>query len=204
MRGSSMRLTLSVKVFLFGVGIVVITVAALVLLAVWQSGRYNDLAQSEVDGLINADLDHIELGVYNLVQTENEAVQQQVDAYLNVAQHLLAGEGGVSLASESVSWMAVNQFSGERTAIRLPKMLVGGQWLGNNPDPAVDTPVVDEVTRLGGESATIFQRMNPHGDMLRVATTVKTTKGLRADESDRRGSAGPFSGHGGGSVEESI
>ena len=180
MRGYSMRLTLSVKVFLFAAGIVVITVAALVLLAVWQSGRYNDLAQREVDGLINADLDHIELGVYNLVQTENEAVQQQVDAYLNVAQHLLAGAGGVSLAAESVSWMAVNQLSGERTAIRLPKMLVGGQWLGNNPDPAVDTSVVDEVTRLGGESATIFQRMNPHGDMLRVATTVKTTKGLRA------------------------
>jgi PAS domain S-box-containing protein len=175
-----MCLTLSAKVFLFGACIVLITVAALVSLAVWHSGRYNDLAQREVDDLINVDLDHIVLGVYNLIQTENEAVQQQVDADLNVAQHLLVGEGGVSQAAESVSWMAVNQLSGERTAIRLPKMLVGGQWLGNNPDPAVDTPVVDEVTRLGGESATVFQRMNPHGDMLRVATTVKTTKGLRA------------------------
>jgi len=175
-----MRLTLSVKVFLFGACVVLITVAALVSLAVWQSGRYNDLAQREVDGLINADLDHITLGIYNLVQTENEAVQQQVDADLNVAQHLLAEAGGVGLATESVSWTAENQLSDERTAIRLPKMLVGGQWLGSNPDPTVETSVVDEVTRLGGESATIFQRMNPRGDMLRVATTVKTTKGLRA------------------------
>jgi PAS domain S-box-containing protein len=175
-----MRLTLSVKVFLFGTCVVLVTVAALVSLAVWQSGRYNDLAQSEVDDLINADLDHITMGIYNLVQTENEAVQQQVDADLSVAQHLLAGAGGVSLAAEFTSWMAVNQFSNERMAIRLPKMLIGGRWLGNNPNPAVETLVVDEVTRLGGESATIFERMNPRGDMLRVATTVTTTKGQRA------------------------
>ena len=180
MRGSSTGLTLNVKVSLFGAGIVLIAVAALAALAAWQSGRYNDLCQSEVDGLIDADLDHITLGIYNLVQTENEAVQQQVNANLNLAQHLLAGAGGVSLATESVSWAAVNQLSDERTAIRLPKMLLGGRWLGNNPDPTVETPVVDEVTRLVGASATVFQRMNPRGDMLRVATTVKTAEGLRA------------------------
>ena len=68
MRGSAKGLTLNVKVSLFGAGIVLIAVAALVSLAVWQSGRYNDLAQSEVDGLIDADLDHITLGIYNIVR----------------------------------------------------------------------------------------------------------------------------------------
>ncbi len=180
MRGSSTGLTLNFKVSLFGAVIVLIAVTALVLLAVWQSGRYNDLAQSEVDGLINADLDHIAQGIYNLVQTENEAVQQQVDSALNLAQHLLAGAGPVSFAAQPVSWEAVNQLTGERTTIRLPRMLVGGRWLGNNQDPVVETPVVDEVSRLIGESVTIFQRMNPRGDMLRVATTVRAAEGLRA------------------------
>jgi PAS domain S-box-containing protein len=180
MCGSSVRSMLSVKVFLFVAGMVLVTVATLVTLVVRQSGRYNDLAQREVDSLIDADLDHITQGISNLVQTENEAVQQQVNAYLNVAQRLLAGAGGVSLAAESVSWTAVNQFSGERTAIRLPRMLVGKRWLGKNMDPAVETPLVDEVMRLGCESATVFQRMNPRGDMLRVATTIRTAEGLRA------------------------
>ena len=40
--------------------------------------------------------------------------------------------------------------------------------------------MVDEVTRLVGETATIFQRMNEKGDMLRVATTVKNAEGKRA------------------------
>ena len=41
-------------------------------------------------------------------------------------------------------------------------------------------PIVDEVTRLVGETATVFQRMNENGDMLRVATTVETLEGKRA------------------------
>ena len=62
------RMGLNAKVALLGVGSVLITAVALVALAVWQSGQYNRLAQSEVDGLIDADLDHITQGVYNLVQ----------------------------------------------------------------------------------------------------------------------------------------
>ena len=50
--------------------------------------------------LIDADLDHIIQGVYNLVRTENEAVQLQVDYNLNIARHLLASAGDVHLSAE--------------------------------------------------------------------------------------------------------
>ena len=86
----------------------------------------------------------------------------------------------MSLAAESTSWIAVNQFSDERMVIRLPKMLVGGQWLGNNPDPAVETPVVDEVARLGG----VVRHHLPANERARRYAPrcdySKTTKGLRA------------------------
>jgi HAMP domain-containing protein len=45
---------------------------------------------------------------------------------------------------------------------------------------SVATPVVDDVTKLVGETATIFQRLNERGDMLRVATTVQTSENKRA------------------------
>jgi PAS domain S-box-containing protein len=174
------NLRLIVKVALLGAGSVLITAIALVALAVWQSGQYNTLAQSEVDALIEADLDHITQGVYNLVRTENEAVQQQVDYNLNVARHVLANAGGVSLCEETVTWMATNQFTNIQSSIQLPRMLIGGKWLGRNTESGVESPVVDEVTRLVGETATIFQRMNETGDMIRVATTVKDAEGMRA------------------------
>src|SRR5690606_19414635 len=57
---------------------------------------------------------------------------------------------------------------------------VGDRWLGQNTEAAVETLVVDEVARLVGETATIFQRINERGDMIRVATTVKDAEGKRA------------------------
>jgi len=173
-------LRLHVKVSLLGTVSVLITAVALVLLAVWQSGQYHALAQREVDKLINADLDHITQGVYNLVRSENDAIQQQIDYNLNAARHILSEAGGTSLSSETEPWTTVNQFTGKTSTIQLPRMLVGGRWLGRNTDPTAKTAVVDKMTRLVGETATIFQRMNDKGDMLRVATTVKTVEGKRA------------------------
>ncbi|MBN1516596.1 Cache 3/Cache 2 fusion domain-containing protein [Candidatus Sumerlaeota bacterium] len=171
---------LGVKFALMGASGVMITAIALVTLAVWQGGQYNQLAQKEVDGLIDADLDHITQGVYHLVRTENEAVQQQVDYNLNVARHLLASAGNVSLSPETIQWTAINQFTNESVELNLPKLIVGETWLGQNRDLAVNTPIVDEVTQLVGETATIFQRMNEKGDMLRIATTVENSANQRA------------------------
>jgi PAS domain S-box-containing protein len=173
-------LGLNTRVALLGVGSVLMTAVALVVAAVWQSGQYNRLAQGEVDELIASDLDHIAQGIYNLVQTEDEAVQQQVDINLNIARHVLARSGGIVLSSEPVVWARLNQLTGEAVTVQLPKMLVGGRWLGKNSSPGIETPVVDDVTRLVGGTATIFQRLNARGDMVRVATTVTDKDGTRA------------------------
>jgi PAS domain S-box-containing protein len=173
-------LKLNIKISILGAGSVLITAGALVALAVWQSGQYNELAQSEVDRLLDADLDHIAEGAYNLVRTEDEAVKEQLSRNLSVMRYILAAGGGADLSRETVEWTAVNQFTGQSATMRLPRMLVGGRWIGQNSQPAVMTPVVDEVERLVGETATIFQRINERGDMLRVATNVRDSRGRRA------------------------
>jgi hypothetical protein len=171
---------LNAKVALLGVGSVLVTAIALVALAVHQSNTYHQLAQSEADRLLEADVDHLTYGIYHLVANENEAAQQQDNINMNVARHVLTGAGGPGLSSETTIWTVVNQLTGRSIRTQLPKMLIGGQWLGNNADLAVETPVVDKVTQLTGATATIFQRMNEKGDMLRVATTVKDAQGRRA------------------------
>ena len=173
-------LGLYVKLALMAAAVVLITAVALVLIAVWQSSQYSKLAQREVDFLINSDLDHITQGVYNLVRTENEAVQEQVAYNLNVARHILDGTGDVRLAEETVNWTAFNQFTKESEKISLPKLIVGDAWLEKNRRFDKRTMIVDEVSRLVGETATIFQRMNKRGDMLRVATNIATLDKKRA------------------------
>ncbi|SDY17294.1 hypothetical protein SAMN05660209_02198 [Geodermatophilus africanus] len=66
------------------------------------------------------------------------------------------------------------------TPVELPRAAAGGTWLGQNTDPGVPTPVVDQVRDLVGGTATVFQRTGPAGDMLRVATNVVGATGSRA------------------------
>lgn len=171
---------LNVKIALLGVCSVLLTTVALVFLVMWQSAAYSRLAQTEIDSLIDADLDHIASSVYNLVQAENEAIQAQVDGNLKVARHILDQQGGIRLGEEKVSWRAINQFTQDALELDLPKFLLGHQWLGHNRDFHLHTPLVDEVSHLTGETTTVFQRMNERGDMLRVATTVRATDNQRA------------------------
>ncbi len=174
------KLKFSIKIIFLGAGSVFITAAALVGLAVWQSGIFDELAQKEVEKLINADLDHIIHGVYNLIKTENDAVMEQINGTMNYLKYELANIGKLNLSEEIITWQAINQFTGDTHEIHLPKFILGEQWLGTNPDSGIETPLLDLIVKLAGGSATIFQRMNDHGDMLRVATTIKTSNGSRA------------------------
>jgi methyl-accepting chemotaxis protein len=168
------------KLIALGGGSVVVTSLVLLGTAAWQSGAYNARASTETQALVDSDLDHIATDVYNLVRAQDQGLQQQVDGDLNVAQRELGLAGGASLAREKVTWTAVDQVTNESLKVSLPKLLIGGDWPGQNPDPKVASPVVDRVKSLVGAESTIFQRMNADGDMLRVATSVLTTDGARA------------------------
>jgi methyl-accepting chemotaxis protein len=123
---------------------------------------------------------HIALGVYNLLSAYHQGLVHTLDRGMRVAEKVLSDAGGVRLGSEKVVWQVTNQFTRKSETVELPKFFVGDVWLGPSFDFQTPQPVVDEVTRLTSLKCTIFQRMNPQGDMLRVATTVPTAEGKRA------------------------
>ncbi len=174
------NMRLDIKFSLMGLGSVMITAVALVILAVWQTNQFNKLAQKEVDILIDSDLDHITQGIYNLVRSQNEAVQKHIDNNLNVASHILAEKGKIRLSAKTMDWTAINQFTHKSGIIKLPRFYIGKTWIKKNTNMAVNTSVVDKITGLIGETTTIFQRMNEKADMLRIATTVETSSNKRA------------------------
>jgi len=134
----------------------------------------------ECTKLAYTDLDHIAEGVYALCETQHQVLQQNVDAGLNVTKAVMDQQGAVSFGDETVAWEAVNQYTKNKTSLQLPKMLVGDIWLGQNRSAANRTAVVDAVRDQVSGTSTIFQRMNPKGDMLRVATNVMKSDGNRA------------------------
>jgi HAMP domain-containing protein len=174
------NLRLNVKVALLGAISVLITAIALVSLAMWQSGQYNILSQSEVDKLIAADLDHITQGVYNLVKTQDKAAQNQVDYNLVIAHYILSQAGKIRLSSETVEWVATNQFTKKQIRMKLPRLFLGDKSFDANINSSLNSNVVDKIINLIGGTISIFQCMNPKGDMLRISTNVKTSVNKRA------------------------
>ena len=162
---------------------IAVTGTAMVGVSAWQSGRFADDARADVQELVDHGIEQTTDGVYDVVATQGESTAAKVDSDLQVANYVLEQSGGLSLGSptrNTVQWDARNQVTSEVTPVALPRVLVGEDWLGQNADVAQPTPLVDQVQSLVGGTATVFQRMNDAGDMLRVGTNVVSATGSRA------------------------
>ena len=147
----------------------------------WQNHKLRETAGQGCLRAADADLDHIADSVYRLCINSRAALEHTLRENLYSARTIFDGAGKFGIAAGSpVAWEAKNQFTKALSTISLPRVLIGGAWLGQVGDPQTSVLVVDSVQRLTHAKSTIFQRMNPRGDMLRVATNVIGEDGKRA------------------------
>ncbi|HLK16717.1 MAG TPA: Cache 3/Cache 2 fusion domain-containing protein [Fimbriimonadaceae bacterium] len=145
-----------------------------------QSQRQAATARSEIRDLVEGTTVDTTAAILRLITAQDETLRKGVDSQLNVLRDQLRRQGKITFSKDRVRWTAVNQFTKVSHEELVPKMLFGGLWLGQNANSDVPTPIVDDAERLAGGTETIFQRVNEHGDMLRVATNVKKEDGHRA------------------------
>ena len=116
-----------------------------------------------------------------LANVQNEASGRALKAAMSMAQMSMQGLGEFREVDEAkVEWKAVNQFSHELKSVSLPSLQLGSTMISQNFEVDQPSALVDEVARRMGGSATLFQRMNEEGDLLRVATSVVGADGRRA------------------------
>ena len=174
-------LSFRAKLLLLGIALTAAPLFLFGVLVSWQNQRLRETAFSGCLKAADADLDHIADGVYRLCENGRAALERNVRENLHSAKVLLEHAGGVTASTgPSVTWEARNQFTKANSEIVLPKILVGGQWLGQVSDLGTPVAVVDSVKQVTKATSTIFQRMNAAGDMLRIATNVVGDDGKRA------------------------
>lgn len=145
-----------------------------------QRSRVAGEVESGVGRLAEESLTRAARDVRTLCGATHQELSAHVPRSLRVARDQLERTGPLSFSSETVTWRARNQLDGTVSAVVLPKLLLGGTWTGQNADASRPTILVDRVRELVGAEATLFQRMNERGDMIRVATTVPDSAGGRA------------------------
>jgi methyl-accepting chemotaxis protein len=178
-----MSMSRSIKVKIMTLSILAVIFTALVMAVVVYSSKAPmiNMVAANFKELGRSETSKIAKMVYDRCVSSHQQRQDLVNISLLVAHEQLVKSGEVVLDQGSpVQWSAINQLTQEATPVSLPALKIGGVWLGQNTDAQTATPLVDKVTKMVGGTATIFQRMNDKGDMLRVATTVIKEDGKRA------------------------
>ncbi|WP_242343350.1 Cache 3/Cache 2 fusion domain-containing protein [Anaeromyxobacter terrae] len=155
-------------------------VAAFLVVFAAQRSRIAGDVEASMGRLAEEGLTRAARDLRTLCESAHRELWQQVPRSLRVARDQMERLGPLSFSRETVRWTAVNQLDRSAGEAVLPKLLLGGAWAGQNAEPARPSLLVDRVRELVGAEATLFQRMNERGDMLRVATTVPDGNGHRA------------------------
>ena len=160
-----------------GVALTIIPVFAIICVVWIVNAIAGSAALDGYSRLANQDKDHIILALLGACKLYD----QHISSALEGASVVLARAGSVHFdASKNLSWTAKNQITSETRQLQLPLMKLGDKSVQPVADFAHEAPLVDEVQSLYKTSATVFQRMNAAGDMLRVSTTIRKADGSRA------------------------
>jgi uncharacterized protein YoxC len=107
--------------------------------------------------------------------------QRESVSKLKSGKNILDAAGPVRLEANRVHvWQVKNEVTGELKAIPIPLMTIGQAQLIPIPDFNQTAPLVDEIAKIEGTPATIFERLNEQGDMLRICSSMKALTGARA------------------------
>ncbi len=177
-----MKKHIKLRTKLIGTGILVTIVPLLIVSAVTFIGNQKmfKVAEKSATELSYADLNHMVENIYGMCANHAEFLKQHMNRCLSAAHEILLSKNEISESNATANWEAVNQYTKSSTKIELPKIMVSGEWLGQNTDISKKSPIVDTIYNLTGATCTIFQRMNNAGDMLRICTNVPTKDGKRA------------------------
>ncbi|MCX6951205.1 MAG: Cache 3/Cache 2 fusion domain-containing protein [Verrucomicrobia bacterium] len=173
-------LKVSSKITLLSFSMVLLTALVLTAIVFVQKGRLSPVLGAYLDGLAWSEAEQTLRTIRDMCVSTQEQSRRELDHSLSVAREMLQQKGAVAFDKETVTWEVEAQGSQSKTQIELPKFLLGGQWIGRNASRSTSSPIVDDTKHFTDAEATIFQRINNAGDMMRVATSVLKADGTRA------------------------
>src|SRR4051794_38059291 len=117
---------------------------------------------------------------YSICKLSQDFVQKAVDTSLSFGEVALKNAGGIQMTGKTATWSGVNQYTEVPTGMTVPQWALKGPPLTPDRSFTHPIPVIDDIAKQTSSTVSLFQRVNPAGDMLRVASTVAASDGLRA------------------------
>ncbi|MEI6808366.1 MAG: methyl-accepting chemotaxis protein [bacterium] len=175
-----MQLTLKHKIVWLAVLAAAAPVIVMSMLILIQKKGLMASTVRNMNAISRNDTEQIATFVLRVCEMASRRTERRLREHIQTARTEMESQGPIALDTNQIAWIAHDQTSHQTNSVTLPLMMLGQTRLVPNADFAVQSPVVDIITRFAQCYCTIFQRMNEEGDMLRVATTVPAADGKRA------------------------
>lgn len=160
-------------------GVTIFLATIIYILIFFYSGKISNEIEDLVHKDSKANLESLIKNIYNSCEVTDQVLTRYLVNKLQQYKSIMKSKGNISFAKDIVEWNAVDQFSKESKKVFLPKVFIGSSWIGQVKTFETKQVIVDDLNEEFF-TFTIFQKINEKGDMLRVATNVKTTDGDRA------------------------
>lgn len=173
---------ISIRAKIIGIAVISTLVPIIALLVISFFKKEEAIKDSKIilENEAKANLASTAKDVYHILEVANNKIMNELESSVQLSEYLISQAGGVSLSNNIIDWDAVNQISKAKSKISLPQIYIGNNPINQIVDFNQEVPIIDKVQSINGGTITIFQRMNEQGDMLRIATNVKTLDGIRA------------------------
>lgn len=174
-----MAKSIGYRINAFVISILTVVVLGCLLVLIVRTNNLVKLSNQELEKSAKNQIVEIAQSVYHLAETADDLSRKMLGVSINTFKEIVNRYGTVSLQGVQ-RLQAINQFTNEAIEIDVPNLSFAGTTIPRVTSFDTKVPIVDEVTKLTGATATIFVKMNANGDMLRIATTVKKNNGERA------------------------
>lgn len=124
--------------------------------------------QGEVLSLENQD--NVLVMLSSMLEVQFAEQKESVASVLSKVNGYFKNLGAIMLDDDSEAEWSYEQ-QGVSKTVKLPRLTIG-QGIRKNDAPTVPLPIVDNLRNLVGGQVSIYQRVNPEGDFLCVASTV--------------------------------
>jgi len=175
-----MKLRLQYKIMLLALLAAVLTALTIVIITNITTDKTSEVLINYNHKEAMQNLNRITKDIYKTCEITDKLINANLEKSLDYMQTLIKRGGGASFSGSQISWNAVNQFTKDIRQVNLPALSVGGMSFSQNFSLDQRTAIIDDVEEHYEGTYTIFQRMNDQGDMLRIATNVKTLDNRRA------------------------
>ncbi len=166
-----MRFSLRRKIIAIACGAAIIPIVVMFIITNILEDHLHDCMKGEVRTLIESHVSQMTADLYEECRTADQLLVAETGRAAMALQSLMDDEGKVKVLKSVSDWQVDNLRSADKGEITVPVMTIGGRSLTYADRKGNPLPMLVEATRISGAYCTIFQRLNPEGDMLVVDTT---------------------------------